>query len=576
MTPPILDTLSPSPLRKETLPMKKVLKRGLPLAMAMAGALTLSACELPQPPVDGIQQAKDDAKKSQDEAARAAQLERQKATQAQVATEATAQQTGLVEGGPSAVTPAQRLQFLKSQDLTIQYTSLGFNILNKEVSEVVIPANSKVFSEGEKVPLASVPSRAQEGQLLPHADLNGATVTVLNQELRANALVLKILGAKQPVTNLKAEGTLVLKAPDVLQNLCEEGPNVDCTGRNLFGRDWTGKVFDGIIARKANATNLTATGASLLNCDFSGAQLYRSNFLGANITGCRFVGIKGQNLMMNSDRKTDATLTRAVGADFTGAYLYRCEFDYTDLTNSIWDKADAQNCTFDSATMTGLRASGAWFHRLKASNVTMVGAVAPNARFSQGTLVASNLSKSILSGAKLDRIEGRRMNLSDAILTGKGCTMAQSYLDLANLSRLQATGCTFPRASMKGALARDIQAANADFTYTDLKGADFTKGNLMGANFFNADTKGLNTAGANLMGATCPNGDVVGKTAYGRYGNQTVTGCVWNDKNFSISKSRIFKSSSRQVGTLTKTMQAFSNIGGASGGAAGVEESAQG
>lgn len=526
--------------------------------LTIVGALSLSACDVPTPPVDGVEQAKIDAKKAQDAAA--AQAANQKTQMTEAANSAKAQQTGIVEGGPSAVNASQRLDFLKSKDLMVQYSGLTYNQINDQTAEIVVPANSRVLIEGETVKLSDVPARYRDGQMLPKADLNGLTITILSLSMRTNALVVTVLSDHNLLNDPKAEGTLLLKAPDELKNLCEEGPNVDCSGRNLFGRDWTGKVYDGIIARQANATNLTAAGTSLINCDFSGAQLYRGNFLGANVTGCRFVGIKGQNLMMNSDNTTQSTMTKAVGTDFSKAYLYRCEFDYTDLTNSIWDKADAQNCTFDQATMKGLRASGAWLHRLKASNVDLTGAIAPNVRMSQGTLANSKLDGSNLSGGLLDRIEAKGTSFKNVILTGKGCTMAQAYLDNADLTYLQASGCSFPRASLRNATARGMQIQNADFTFTDLKGADLSHSNAIGVDFFNADTKGMKTEGMQLLGATCPNGDVVGKTSYskwfrtskwgGRNSSFVVTNCSWDNPNLSIAGNRIFKSRSVSAGVI--------------------------
>lgn len=517
----------------------------------------LASCELPMPPVDGVAQHKQDEEKKREE---------QRAKAQAAAEAALAQQEGLQEGGPSFVNAAQRLQFLQSTDITIEYKGLSFLPLNTESGELVIPANSRVIQQGVKKKLEEVPKLYKDGQFLPKADLNGQPITIVGMSERQSSLVLTILGKTAPYKNGNAAGSLLLKAPEALVDMCKEAPGVDCSGMNLFGRDLTDMVLDGFVARNANLTNVNAPGASLTNCDFSGSQLFRGNFLGADVSGCRFKGVRGQNLMMNSSTTTQETLTEARGTDFTGAYLYRCEFDNTDMRNSVWDKADAQNCTFDKARMDNFRASGTWLHRLKASGVSMKNAIAPNVRMSQGTLANSNLSGSNLSGGLLDRVEAKGANFSNVILTGKNCTMAQAYLDNATLTDLEASGCSFPRSSWKDASARSMNIPNADLTYTDLKGADFSHTNAIGVDFFNADTKGLKADGMQLMGATCPNGDVVGKTAYTKWRKLTrsglgvndkfvVTGCVWDDPTYSISGTRLFETRSVSAGVVPNWMK---------------------
>lgn len=514
------------------------------LTLMLTAPLVLSSCgnlNLPQPPLDDM---------AREEQSAMEQERLNQRAQEQQYREANAKQAGLVDGGPSDVSAEDRLKFIMSKDITIHYKSITWKQINDETSEYTIPANSRTYQVGTVTPLEDVPTLYSEGQMLPKAFLNDNEITILNVKMKSNNLVLTILGKENVLSDTNVQGTLLMKAPSSLKNMCEEGPRVDCSDQNLFARDWTGLTLNGMIAQNANATNLNAPRAILTDCNFQGAQLFRANFLGGNVDGCNFRAIKGQNVMFNSDNTTKETMTSAVRADFTGSYLYRCEFDQTDLHESIFDRADAQNCTFDKANMKGVRAAGAWFHRIKASEANLEGMIAPGVRFSQGTFTDAKFANANLSGAFMDRVEAANADFTSVVLTGQECTMAQAYLDNAILVNMQASNCTFPRASMKRVNAEGFQGANTDLTYTDLKGANFTNANLAGANLFAADTKGVIMDGANLIGAVCPNGDIIGQTAYGRYANRVVTDCSWNDKNYSISGTRLFETRSLPAGRL--------------------------
>ena len=198
----------------------------------------------------------------------------------------------------------------------------------------------------------------------------------------------------------------------------------------------------------------------------------------------------GKNLSGRDLSGQDLSYMDLADADFSGAKLSRAALNDTDLSSTVFVRADLAgadlrraNCIaadFSEADLTGADGQGANFR-----GADFRGAVVRDANFTGSKLVGAKMTGTQLVAARL-----RGANAADAYLRGvnlreadlSGADLSRAVLIVADLSDADLTGANLAGANLTGANLENAKLLDANLTGANLDDAPLHKTNLEGAN----------------------------------------------------------------------------------------------
>lgn len=117
------------------------------------------------------------------------------------------------------------------------------------------------------------------------------------------------------------------------------------------------------------------------------------------------------------------------GSNLQNSNLYDADLSFTDLSNANLQSADLEKATLIRTLLAGSKADGARFDRIEAYRSEMSHMSAVDATFVSAEMQRVSLRGANLAGADFTKAELGRVNFEKAILTG-------SKFKLANMSRV--------------------------------------------------------------------------------------------------------------------------------------------
>lgn len=164
----------------------------------------------------------------------------------------------------------------------------------------------------------------------------------------------------------------------------------------------------GIDFRKAALKNVYL--GALHECNFRDADLSHARFFyqgGHTAEKCDFKGCSMANSRMQRGTFRDCVFT---GVDMPEAEGYqtifeRCDFSQAKLSQFQGKTAQFKECTFHKADLSRANLSGASMAGADLRNVDLTDAVLQDADLTGANLTGANLKNTILSGAKLDKVD---------------------------------------------------------------------------------------------------------------------------------------------------------------------------
>lgn len=235
----------------------------------------------------------------------------------------------------------------------------------------------------------------------------------------------------------------------------------------FHGDDLRGWDFSQVSLRGANLGATQLEGANFSEAHIKDAQLFRSNLTSEQLYSTASYQARELGLVNLSEMDLR-------GWDFSGVSMIQARFEYSDLSDAVFDGADLTNAALDRGYDEIV---GTSFRKANLSNARL----ATNRGWRQIDFTGANLTN-----ARVSRIADS--TLDDAIIRG-----AELYWMTGADSILENIYST---ASYKSGDMRDVVLAGNDLTGADFRGIDLSGADLFQANLENADLRGAVAADA--------------------------------------------------------------------------------
>ena len=220
----------------------------------------------------------------------------------------------------------------------------------------------------------------------------------------------------------------------------------------------------------------TLAGANLAGKELEGIDLGRANLKGANLKGAYLAGARllsanldGAVLDGANLEKADVSQLSLVGASARGATFSDGTGFFASARGARLDDASIGEAIGDSTDLTDTHLEGAKLFRCKWSGRDLRKVFLRGTSFAECDLTSANLSGVDLTGADLRHAKVERTNFASA-----------------KLDRAQLEDVLFSDSDLTGTSLQEAQGSRAFFSTRKMAGANFSRSNLKDAKFMGA------------------------------------------------------------------------------------------